>query len=288
MPESLLNQSRILLFGQRIVDLRIVPHLPEGAIEVRAATVDESDRNDEGNEDGIPVVADETVLVKDQENERQNGIHTVVAGGAWDRVTDTPNGSVIYVSEGVVNGGSLWVLTRRPPEGGGNPRYSAEPYVRSAGDGANRQLADQFLGAGFAKIYGFSYEGRYYDLARPTLFMVHGDGDQITEDDAGPAASNNARAPRKPGDIGLSVADFQFSDEMRVWAYDKADYTIRMDVEAGMFEQVVLDAELVSDEMLTSVSGAHARVSGAHARVSGAHARVSGAHARIRGNRGGD
>ena len=31
--------------------------------------------------------------------------------------------------------------------------------------------------ARFARIYGFSYEGRYYDLSKPAIFLVHGDGD---------------------------------------------------------------------------------------------------------------
>ncbi len=35
---------------------------------------------------------------------------------------------------------------------------------------------------------------------------------------------------------------FDFADELRVWSYDKADYTIRMDVETGMFEDVLLAA----------------------------------------------
>jgi len=40
------------------------------------------------------------------------------------------------------------------------------------------------------------------------------------------------------------VADFQFADEVRVWSYDKADYTIRMDVDTGMFEDILLNAVL--------------------------------------------
>ena len=267
MPETLLYQSRILLFGQKIQDLQIPP--PEGAVEVRAATVDESDRNGEGDEDGVAVVAGDKVLVKDQEKEKENGIHTVVDGGDWNRETATPNNSVIYVKEGTVNGGTLWILRRRPPQGGANPRYAAKPYTRPVGDGQNRQLSDQFVGAGFAKIYGYSYEGRYYDLACPTLFMVQGKGEQITKKGQDAAASNEARAPRKPSLIGLSVADFQFSDEMRVWSYDKADFSIRMDVSTGPLEDILLEAEV--DAQLQITSAAKAQISGA-AKVQISHA----------------
>ncbi|WP_206520495.1 MULTISPECIES: hypothetical protein [unclassified Mesorhizobium] len=38
--------------------------------------------------------------------------------------------------------------------------------------------------------------------------------------------------------------DFEFADDIMVWSYDKADYTIRMDVETGMFEDVLLAAML--------------------------------------------
>ena len=84
---------------------------------------------------------------------------------------------------------------------------------------------------------------------------------------------------------------FQFADDLIVWSYDKADYTIRMDVDTGMFEQVLLDLFFGGDGGGPSgarVSGARvsgARVSGARvsgARVSGA--RVSGA--RLSGDAG--
>ena len=112
--------------------------------------------------------------------------------------------------------------------------------------GANRllerQLADD---AGFARIYGFSFEGTYYDLPRPVLFLVHGDGELVSLEESGEPGTANAR-PRSgsPSFTGLSAADFDFADELRVWSYDKADYTIRMDVETGMFEDVLLAAML--------------------------------------------
>ncbi|MDX1742985.1 MAG: hypothetical protein R3186_05250, partial [Ruegeria sp.] len=75
--------------------------------------------------------------------------------------------------------------------------------------------------------------------------------------------------------------------DMRVWDYDKADYTMRMDVMTGQFEQVLLDIYFGFDS--PAISGAKvsgAKVSGAKvsgAKVSGAKvsgAKVSGAKAR--------
>ena len=112
-------------------------------------------------------------------------------------------------------------------------------------------------------------------LPRPVLFLVHGEGVDFT--DVGAARKHlviSARAPAEPSTSGVASLRFDFADNIRVWSYDKADYTIRMDVETGMFEQVLLDMFFGGGG--PGMSGARvsgARVSGA--RVSGA--RVSGA-----------
>ena len=48
---------------------------------------------------------------------------------------------------------------------------------------SNRQLQEQLnKDAKFARIYGFTYEGAYYDLSRAVVFLVHGPGDLVTTD----------------------------------------------------------------------------------------------------------
>jgi hypothetical protein len=84
---------------------------------------------------------------------------------------------------------------------------------------------------------------------------------------------NVARAIAEPSLSGVVAADFEFADDVRVWSYDKADYTIRMDVETGMFEDVLLDILGGGGPGVSGARVSGARVSGA--RVSGA--RVSGA-----------
>ncbi len=175
-------------------------------------------------------------------------------------------------------GGAAQAAPIPPP-----PPAAPRPVRLSNNEFLELQLAHP--DARLARIYGFAFEGSYFDLTSPAIFLVHGPGD---EPDEGAPANRVSRAPHTTDRTGETRTSSSFSEDMRVWPYDKGDFSIRLDVETGPFEQILLEAELMSEEMLTSVSGAHARVSGAHARVSGAHARVSGAHARIRGNRGGD
>jgi hypothetical protein len=143
--------------------------------------------------------------------------------------------------------------------------------------GGNRELESQLAADPkpyFARIYGFSYEGTYYDMPQPPLFLVHGEGEPVTLDSPAREGevrpTNEARAPSDPSLSGVAAAEFQFSDGLRAWSYDKCDHTIRMDVEAGEFQDVLLSPFFGDGGSAVS----RARVSGAH--VSGAH--VSGAH----------
>ena len=177
----------------------------------------------------------------------------------------------------------------------GQTVYDVEIKTPKKKDESGRGLPRYFPSdARFARIYGFSYDGQYYDMARPTLFVVDGPGEELTEGQSSIAPSHPSRAPRAPEYTGVAVADFQFSDEIRYWTYDQYDYTVRLDVESGMFEDLLLAAEFASQDAAAQMAGAQARVSGAQARVSGAQARVSGAQARVSGaqarvgrNRGG-
>lgn len=154
---------------------------------------------------------------------------------------------------------------------------------------ANTFVENQLLAAGanFARIYGISYEGTYFDLPWPMIFLVHGAGAEA-ETTPGGGPSRFSRAPDNPDRSGQGAQDFSFADGLRVWSYDRADYSIRLDVESGTFEELLIG--LISDGDIGPVSGARvrgARVQGA--RVSGA--RVSGARvrgARLRGPKGGD
>lgn len=152
--------------------------------------------------------------------------------------------------------------------------------TKRVASGNNQHLQAQFDPARgekpqFAKIYGFAYEGTYYDLPGPVIFLVQGDGESAT--DGNHPGNLASRAPNDPDKGGVGAADFQIANDIRVWNYDKADQTMRMDVMTGMLEQVLLDIYFGFDS--PAISGAKvsgAKVSGA--KVSGA--KVSGAKAR--------
>lgn len=167
-----------------------------------------------------------------------------------------------------------------------------DPFVKARAGG--NQFLDKQLGAAdpkFARIYGFSYAGLYYELETPALFLVHGDGaDAVTT--AGtdlPAAASAAakaankrlaRAPDNPSRTGLAATDFHFADGLSVWSFDKGDFSIRMDVSTGPLDQILLDLE--GCDASPGIAGS--RVSGsrvAGSRVSGS--RVSGS--RVSGSR---
>ncbi len=123
----------------------------------------------------------------------------------------------------------------------------------------------------FARVYGFTYDGAYYEMLTPVLFLVRGNGEEA--DDA-PVPGPNPRNKK-------------FYEGLRAWTVERTSKTVRLDVDTGKFENLLL--ETIGDGGGPGgVSGARvsgARVSGARvsgARVSGA--RVSGA--RISGARG--
>ncbi len=109
-----------------------------------------------------------------------------------------------------------------------------------------------------ARILGFGFEGGYYDLDAPVLFMVNGAGIDI----------ENKGLPKDVLDA--------FPSNLKVWTCDKCDETIRMDTMTGSLEDILLDVELGGGDG-GRVSGG--RVSGG--RVSGG--RVSGG--RVSGGR---
>jgi hypothetical protein len=256
------------------------------------------------NVDGIAVAKGDRILVTNQMSAIDNGIYVadIGAGAAWKRADDAKQnedfsgGMLVKVTEGTPANLGYWKLVSDDPIVGTDainfqkattdPRHGpfTEPRRGTKGD-VEAQLTttarDDTEPPCFARIYGFSYEGAYYELPRPALFLVHGDGYPASETRTGKKnAVRRARALGDPSLTGLAAADFQFAEDLMVWSYDKADYTIRMDVETGMFEDVLLDIVGGGGPGASGARVSGARVSGA--RVSGA--RVSGA--RLSGGRG--
>jgi hypothetical protein len=291
MAETLLSISEVLLFGRVVEDLRTGS--VDETLQANAATTANLAAGafqGLGPIDTVALAAGDHVLVRSQNNNINNGLYSVGldANNLWTQ-QKLPKGTTVFVRPGGnTHANTFW--EQKMPLASGRQRFDAIARRRPGRRlGQNKQLEEQ-LGddSRLARIYGFSYEGTYYELPNPTLFLVHGEGESATDDNRPSGVRAHAsRAPSDPSVSGVAAADFQFADDIMVWAYDKADYTIRMDVVTGMFEQVLLDIYFGFDS--PGISGAKvsgAKVSGAKvsgAKVSGAKvsgAKVSGAKAR--------
>lgn len=240
MTESILSFSSVFLFGIEIEDIEISDRRTTWRVRyVFDETVSLS-----RNPDIKGIKDNDFVLVLNKNSIRLSGVYRINFGGRWTKFpveigetiaihnTDESLNLEYRRWEVVRDNRSIKFKVDRDRRRGARRRR-----------GSNRQLEDQFgPDARLARVYGFSFEGSYYNLPRPVIFLVHGTGIAATE--AGGANPHVSRAPRIPELTGLVAAGFDFADDVRVWFYDKADYTVRMDVETGMFEDVLLQAEL--------------------------------------------
>jgi|AACY02.2.fsa_nt_gi hypothetical protein len=126
----------------------------------------------------------------------------------------------------------------------------APPSARGADPAAPRVASNAFLaealarpGAKLARIYAFSYNAMIQDLAKPALFLVHGEGEPPEAESGGGKNTPPWRAGPSER-TGLGLQDDAFAGGIRVWAYDRADFTIRLDMETGTIERLLLENEL--------------------------------------------
>jgi hypothetical protein len=236
--ETLLSFSNVSLFGHLIADLQIVSLDDRTRVRV-ASDTNIAALSGPGPINGVGLRKKDLVLVWKQTTTSENGIYQVRGQTAnWNKVN-------IGINDKFVTGpkGNLYRKTIFIYSSANTFTETSENAWNSYRSGNNRELEQQLDDASFARIYGFTFEGIYYDLPRPVVFLVHGEG-ELAADAKRANNPNPARAPRETDRTGLAAADFDFADEVRVWSYDKADYTIRMDVETGMFEDVLLSAVL--------------------------------------------
>ena len=116
--------------------------------------------------------------------------------------------------------------------------------------------------ARFARIYAFTYEGHYYELSRPALFLVHGPGSDPEALRPGPGRPEGRydRAPADADRIGVARTSASYAEDMRVWSYDKGDFSIRFDIETGPFQEILLEAEVKSERLQMHYSGDRLRL----------------------------
>jgi hypothetical protein len=108
------------------------------------------------------------------------------------------------------------------------------------GPGNNNFLQQQLAkgSPGFARIYAFSYQGSVYTLPTPAMFLVHGPGQKV---------DGSSRTDIDQSGVAAREWEFSKSDsatDLVYWEYEKGDFSIRFDTEAGPFEQILLVAAL--------------------------------------------
>jgi len=131
----------------------------------------------------------------------------------------------------------------------------------------NNITINLFWQPNLARIYGFSYEGAYYGLPRPAIFLVHGAGTPV----------GNWVFPSTMEQSGVAGKGWDFSGptgyvgggpptpntaDVWYWEYEKGDFSIRLDPEAGPFEQILLMATLRAGADMADRSRSGMSVSG--------------------------
>ena len=83
--------------------------------------------------------------------------------------------------------------------------------------------------ARFARICGFSYEGQYYELPRPVLFLVYGPGKEAEFGDGFTVQS-----------VGVAAKDWKFASDIMMWEVDDKDVSMCIDIESGPMKEILL------------------------------------------------
>lgn len=253
MTESLLSFSGIQLFGHKIREIKIVNPFSDTPTSVTVAADKRVKLSGFGaSVDGHTLAVNDKIIAWKQHKPEDNHVY-IVKNGDWEihPVNDfeilSPTAGTKYATKKFMklSSGFEYVDDGSKKPGTLN-RFGENQFLQ-------KQLNNDSC---FARIYGFSFENFYYELPRPVLFLVHGTGELVSEDTG---KFSPARSPGATSITGLAATDFDFADGLRVWSYDKADYTIRMDVETGMFEDVLLAATLGGGPGGMDAAGMNAR-----------------------------
>jgi hypothetical protein len=93
-----------------------------------------------------------------------------------------------------------------------------------------------------ARIYSFTYEGQYYKLPYPLIYLVWGDGGQPDTDEGSGLPSF------KTQNTGLEGKGWRFASDIRVWKMDKHESSMVIDLEVGELEDILLEPVCDTDE----------------------------------------
>jgi hypothetical protein len=124
----------------------------------------------------------------------------------------------------------------------------ANGFLRSQLDPAKNADAPPSL----ARIYGFSHGGRYTPLSRPAIFLVHGGGGD----------ADLGTTPMASGGSGVTARGLEIPTDIKVWEYDRGDFSLRLDIDSGPLERILIEAEEGRDDVPAYFRGAKTRLRG--------------------------
>lgn len=101
--------------------------------------------------------------------------------------------------------------------------------------------------ARFARIYAFAYEGQYYELPRPILFLVRGPGEA-------PEGTSTFTVQK----VGVAAKDWRFASDIKMWEADDKDMSMCIDIESGTMKEILLQPVLETEEEMAPLRGAAA------------------------------
>lgn len=178
---------------------------------------------------------------------------TTVAGNATVTVNST---SGLAVGQGVTGDPAIIPAGATIAAIGAPPAKTFDLSVPAAAAAQNIVIIVNTGPASFARIYAFSFEGAIYTLPRPALFLVHGTGIPV---DADSWHGNRSSLDES----GVIAREWEFSGDKKdlsYWEYEKGDFSVRLDTDAGPLEQILLVAALrgadMADRSGASLSGA--------------------------------
>jgi hypothetical protein len=241
MPETLLTQSSIKMYGRVVTSLAFT-----------------NDTTAFGGNNFLQEQLVATLTVS---------IRGTTAGGSANVAGVTPNTSQLAIGMPVAGLGIPAGATVATIPTLNSFTVSAAVPAGSAAAGTGAIIATG--SPNFARIYAFSFEGAIYSLPKPAMFLVLGPGTSVDARKGGGRTTTD--------DSGVVAREWEFSGvdpnvvDLRYWEYEKGDFSIRLDTEAGPLEQILLMAALrAGADMADRATGIRSGASLAGASLAGA------------------
>jgi hypothetical protein len=129
------------------------------------------------------------------------------------------------------------------------PNVANTVTAAAGGTPSERVSVSAVYGDRFARIYALSFEGQFVELTKPTLFLVDGPGIPLLSTNPTLGSTDVSGVAARQWDFAWGIVD---QSDVSYWEYDKGDFSIRLDVDTGPFEQILLEA-LIRSNPQTSV-----------------------------------